>query len=189
MESVMVAPPDPQDDFLENHRSFLNLLARYKLPAWLQPWVSPSDVVQETLKKALPHREELQPKPSAQVAVYLGKVLRSVLVDLARKYLHEKRNVVFGPVVTSSTNKGLQLPAEQTSPSEKVIGEELLGELSQALDQLPPRQRAAIERRYLQLPRCSLAKIARELDCTEKAAAALLCNALKRLRQLLRKSQ
>ncbi len=102
-------------------------------------------------------------------------------------------------VVTSSTTTLLTLPSmmrlfarpTDSSPVERERnGKERNGrELSQALDQLPPRQRRAIELRYLQEPPCSLKQIARELGCTEKAAAALLCNALKTLRQLLRESQ
>src|SRR5262249_55475223 len=162
---------DPRDDFLEGYRSFLNLLARVRLQLWLQRWVGPSDVVQETLRRVENHRKDLQEKPPAQVAAYLREVLKNVVRDEARKHQREKGNVCFHQLVSSSTNRGLQLPAEQTPPCEKVIREELLVELSRVLDQLPSRQRDAIELRYLQEPRCSLAEIATKLDCTKKAAA------------------
>jgi RNA polymerase sigma-70 factor (subfamily 1) len=185
----VVNPAALQDDFLESHRSFLNLLVRVRLPPWLQRWVSPSDAVQQALTNAERHRAKLQEKSPAQVAAYLREVLKHVLADKAREHLPEKGNKFIDQLVESSTNLGLQLPADQTPPSEKVIREELLLDLSRALDQLPPRQRAAIQLRYLQVPRCSLAEIAGKLGCTEHAAGNLVFNALKKLRQVLRNSQ
>ncbi|HEV3447195.1 MAG TPA: sigma-70 family RNA polymerase sigma factor [Gemmataceae bacterium] len=175
--------------FLEEYRAYLNLLARTRLPRWLQRWLDASDVVQQTLMNAQKHHEKLEDKDPAQVAAYLRQALQNQVCEEARKHWREKPNILLDDLVSSSAQMGVLLAADQSSPSAKLVGEELLMELANALAKLPDNQRTAIECRYLRVPRCSLAEIGRELSCTEKAAAGLLCRGLQKLRELLRKSQ
>jgi RNA polymerase sigma-70 factor (ECF subfamily) len=173
---------------LERYRAYLELLARLKLPRWLQRWLDDSDAVQQTLMKAQTHQEQLEGKDPAQVAAYLRQVLQNVLCDEMRKHRREKSNVFLDQLVISSCLCPLPA-AEQSSPSENAAREELLVELAAALHKLPDRQRTAVEQRYLHVPRCSLAEIGHDLNCSEKAAAGLLHRGLQTLRQLLRQSQ
>ena len=75
-------------------------------------------------------------------------------------------------------------------PVERAEHEELLLRLVVALDGLPEDERAAVEMRYLQDPRCPLPEIARALGRpTAKAVAGLLARGLERLRGLLREAR
>jgi RNA polymerase sigma-70 factor (subfamily 1) len=189
VEDAVAKEADRPGEFLEGYRSYLALLARVRLPRWLRRWLDPTDVVHQTLAKAHPHQDRLQDMPPARMAAYLRQVLQNVLRDEVRRHWRERPDK---PLEDGERSSSLFWPlpcAAQPSPSEQVMHEELLVELGDALARLSERERTAVEMRYLRVPRCSLEKIGQELGCTERAAGGVLCRALQKLRQLLRKSQ
>jgi RNA polymerase sigma-70 factor (ECF subfamily) len=75
------------------------------------------------------------------------------------------------------------LAADQSSPSQRVMREELHFHLADALRQLPEDQRLAIELHHLQ--GCTVAEAAEQMGRTKMAVVGLLFRGLKKLRQLL----
>ena len=173
---------------LEDFRPYLDLLARFKVPQWLQRWIDPNDVVQQAFLQAGPHQVEWEGWKRVQVAAYLRKTLENVVRDQADKHLPERTYPDQQKLIDQSTKMDMLLPADQSSPSEIAMREEMLVDLAQALRQLPERQRQAVEMRYLEVPKPSAAQIGEKLECTEKAARELLNRGLQKLRQVLGQS-
>src|SRR5206468_1295119 len=75
------------------------------------------------------------------------------------------------------------LATEQSSPSEQALRQERLLHLAEALAQLSPDQRTAVELRHLQ--GWSLAEVAEQMGRSKAAVAKLLYRGVERLRELL----
>jgi RNA polymerase sigma-70 factor, ECF subfamily len=74
-----------------------------------------------------------------------------------------------------------------SSPSQKAMRQEQVLRLADALTQLPPEQRQAVELHHLQ--GCPLAEVARHMDRSKGAVAALLFRGLKKLRAILTEAE
>jgi RNA polymerase sigma-70 factor (ECF subfamily) len=165
----------------EGYRSYLRLLARVQLPANLRGKIDPSDIVQQTLLCACRANTDLRDADSAVTAAWLRQILRRQLLDIARAYSADKRQVLL--------ERSLDEPAAQldvwlarsgSSPSQKLSAEESLLALSRALERLPDDQRLAVELRYFSAQ--SVAEIAAQLDRSPAAVAGLLRRGLTALR-------
>src|SRR5260370_1680187 len=75
------------------------------------------------------------------------------------------------------------LAADQSSPSQQVMRQELHLRLAAALEQLPEDQRLAIELHHLK--GCTVAEAAEQMKRTRNAVVGLLFRGMKRLRQPL----
>jgi RNA polymerase sigma-70 factor (ECF subfamily) len=170
---------------LEPYWNYLYVLARARLGKWSQGHLDPSDVVQETLRKVWQRREQVRAVTEAQWLTYLRQVLATTLIDMVRKCHSPAARSLADGLEQSSQNLESWLAGEQTSPSQQAMRQELLGRVADALARLPKDQRTALELRYLQQPRWSLAEIAGHLGRTEKAAAGLLYRGLEALRESL----
>jgi RNA polymerase sigma-70 factor (ECF subfamily) len=170
------------------YRDYLRLLARLQLPAALRGILDPSDVVQETLLRAHEKRSQFRGRTEAEWAAWLRRILVNHLAEAFRKH---------GPAAASGVpvwrlEKALEqssarleawLVAESSSPGEKAIRHEELLRLSQALVQLPPSQRTALELKHLQ--ECSLETISRQMGVSKSAVGGLLRRGMKKLRELM----
>ena len=183
-------PDEPMDSAFERYREYLGLLARARLGVWLGAKIDPSDVVQETLLRAYRHREQIRARTEPERLAFLRRVLANTAADAVRQFARGKRDRTLERSLEtaldqSSAKLEAWLAADQSSPSGRVMRQELLVRMANELSKLPAAQRTAIELRYLHEPTRSLAEIGRELGRTEKAAAGLLCRGLARLREVL----
>jgi RNA polymerase sigma-70 factor (ECF subfamily) len=174
---------------LEDYREYLELFARLHLDARLRGKLDPADVVQDTLAKAHTHRDQLRGQGEAEVTAWLRRILVNELAAQARKFLwggkrniHQERSLDTA-LEESSARLEMFLAADQSSPSQRVARQDQLLRLSQALAQLPPDQRTAVELHHLQGR--PIAEIANQLGRSESAVGGLLRRALKKLRELL----
>jgi RNA polymerase sigma-70 factor, ECF subfamily len=170
---------------LEQYREYLRLLARLHLAGNLQRKLDASDVVQQTLVKAYQHLGECRGQSDGELAAWLRQILANTLADAARKYQREValESPVLGALEESSARLEAWLAADQSSPSERVIRQEQLLRLAQALAQLPDDQRTAVELHHLKDE--AVVDIAQRMGRTEASVAGLLRRGLQRLRELL----
>jgi RNA polymerase sigma-70 factor, ECF subfamily len=171
--------PDP-DDLLARHRPALGLLARIQLPAWLQPKLDPSDLVQQTLLEAHRERARLAALPASELAAYLRRCLNHNLIDAVRKF---RRHSVEVDVQESSARIESWLVASDSSPSDRVAREERLQQLAASLTALPDNQRMAIELKHLH--GLAVRDIALQMGCTYSAVGGLLRRGVRELRERL----
>jgi RNA polymerase sigma-70 factor (ECF subfamily) len=179
-------PPDPAE--LERYRHYLELLARLQLQPRFRSKVGASDIVQQTLLKATKNLSQFRGASEAETVAWLRRILTTTLIDAIRQLKGAKRNVAVersleASLAQSSARLEALLRANSTSPSEHVMRQEQLLEVSAALARLPDDQREVLEMHYLQS--CPVAVIAEEMGRTERSVAGLVRRGLQALRLML----
>jgi RNA polymerase sigma-70 factor (ECF subfamily) len=184
----MAIQPPADDLSLERFRNYLRLLASLQLDPRLKGKLDPSDAVQQTLLKAHEGREQFRGQGMAEQAAWLRKILANCLADELRKFSRDKRHVdlersLEAELQQSSARLESWLAGDGSTPSQQVVRQEELLQLSEALAALPDDQRRAIELHHLS--GLSVAEVGQELGRTRAAVAGLLRRALSTLRTRL----
>ncbi|MFO0842987.1 MAG: sigma-70 family RNA polymerase sigma factor [Gemmataceae bacterium] len=180
--------PDGPRESLERYRGYLRLLAGSQLGPQLQGKIDPSDVVQETLLKALQAQDQFCWQGDAETAGWLRRILANTLTDTLRRFQTGARDVnlersLQSALEESSARLEAWLAGEQSSPDLRAVRQEQLVRLAEELDRLPPDQRQAVELRYLH--GCRVAEVARRMGRSKEAVAKLLLRGVARLRERL----
>jgi RNA polymerase sigma-70 factor (ECF subfamily) len=176
------------NDFLEQYRAYLGLLARLQVGPRVRGRLDLSGVVQQTLFEA--HqvlREEDSHTAEARLA-WLRKCLAHNLTDELRKLNAEMRDVrrersLEAALGTSSARLGDWAVAAVPSPSEYCLRDERAVQLAGALESLSEAQREALVLQHWH--GWKVAEIATHLGRTRTAVAGLLKRGLARLREEL----
>jgi RNA polymerase sigma-70 factor (ECF subfamily) len=173
---------------LERFREYLRLLAGLQLAPRLRGKVDLSGVVQQTLLDAHCDPGKPRERTEAQAAAWLRKILLNNLADEIRKHGTRKRDAQIersldAALEQSATRLEAWLAAEHSSPSQRVVRDEQVLRLVDAITTLPENQRRAVELHHLQ--GWSLMAIAEELGTTKPAVAGLLHRGLQALRARL----
>jgi RNA polymerase sigma-70 factor (ECF subfamily) len=178
----------PEAVALERFREYLTLLARLHLHPRLQSKLGASDIVQQTLLKAVKNWDQFRGHGEAELAGWLRRILTNTLVDAARQFEGAGRDV--GPerslqasLADSSARLEALLQGDPTSPSTLALKNEQLLQLAAALAELPEDQRQALEMHYLQ--GCSVGEVAELMTRTERSVAGLVRRGLQKLRERL----
>src|SRR5262245_6603789 len=117
---------------LEQYREYLRVLARVQLGQLLQGKMDPSDVVQEALLKAHQARDQFRGQGEAELLTWLRRILANTLIDAARRYAGEGRDVarersLEAALEQSSSRLEALLEADAaSSPPERVMHQEQL---------------------------------------------------------------
>jgi RNA polymerase sigma-70 factor (ECF subfamily) len=177
---------------LERCREYLCLLARARLGPRLQSKLDASDVVQQTLLKAHEKMDQYRGQSPGEFMAWLRQILANQLAEAARKFGTEGRDLarehaLQADLEESSARLQSWLAADQSSPSARAIQAEQLLRLAQALGELPPDQRRAVELHHFQ--GYPVAEVGRVMGRGEEAVVGLLYRGLKKLRRLLQESQ
>jgi RNA polymerase sigma-70 factor (ECF subfamily) len=189
-------PPMPAsvNQTLEQFRAYLECLTaiqvdpRLRIDPALRQRFGWSDIINATLLEAFQMLERIQAMSQPEQERWLRTMLANNLVDRIRRELARSRDArlersLEEAIEASSCRLGNWLPAEESTPSEKLIRQEQALCLANALAQLPERQREA-----LILQRWhgwKLARIAAHLQCTVGVVGGLLARGLETLRKLL----
>lgn len=184
----MIEQAEGSERPLEHYREYLRLLARLQLDPRLRGKLDPSDIVQEALLKAHQKREQFRGQTEEERAAWLRSILANTLIDVARKYGGQGRDVAAersleAALHESSVRLEKWLAADASSPAQHALREEELLRLADALAQLPEDQRTALELKHL--GGYSVEAIAQEMGRSKTAIGGLLRRGVKRLRELL----
>ena len=186
---------DSQNSFaelVERYRPYLRLLARQAIGQRFQGKIEPSDVAQETLAGACKDWELLRKFNEPELLAGLRTRLQNDVKDAVDYWTRHKRDVGnlqhSAPSVEQSHAQLVEkIAADQTSPSEKVMREELLVRFAAALEQLSEAQRTAIELRHIKA--WSLKEISRSMGRSESAVAGLLRDGKRKLAAMLNEGE
>jgi RNA polymerase sigma-70 factor, ECF subfamily len=183
-----LTPPKSEPRPPESYREYLHLLARLQIDSRLQAKADPSDIVQETLLKAHQALDQFQGKSDVEMAAWLRTILANTLADTLRRFHTGGRDVALersleAAIEESSARLEAWLESQQPSPSERVLRQEQLIRLADALAQLPQDQRQAVQLRHL--GGYSVASVAEQMGRSKEAIAKLLLRGVGRLRELL----
>jgi RNA polymerase sigma-70 factor (ECF subfamily) len=175
------------DETLGRFRAYLKLLAQNQIDAWLVQCVDASDLVQQTLLKAIEQADQFHGNSDAEYLAWLRQILARNLIDAFRFHSRVKRNLArhcsLEDDITESFRRIDALADSQLTPSQRAATNELLLHLPAALEALPRAQREAIMLHHLQ--GLKLSETSERMGRSELAVAGLLHRGLKRLYEIL----
>jgi RNA polymerase sigma-70 factor (ECF subfamily) len=183
---------DAGDPSLERCREYLRMLARLQLSPKLHGKLDASDVVQQTLLSAHANRGQFRGQTEAEFLAWLRQILANHLAGAVRRFGAGVRDIgrersLEAKLEDSTARLDAWLAADQSSPSQRVMREELHIRLADALGKLPEDQRVAVELHHLKGR--SVAEAAEQMGRTKTAVVGLLFRGLKKLRQILQEPQ
>jgi RNA polymerase sigma-70 factor (ECF subfamily) len=173
---------------LERFRSLLRLqVMMMRLDPRFQRRFDASDLVQETMLRALQHRDQFRGGSEAEALGWLQAILRNVVADKLDEAHADKRAInreqSIRAVADSSARIEALLADRGPSPSEAAARQEELLRMAGAIDRLPPDQRdVLIHHHLLGTP---VAEIAQSMGRSEQAVAGLLFRGRRALADLL----
>jgi RNA polymerase sigma-70 factor (ECF subfamily) len=170
---------------LESYRNYLRLLARTAIDHTLRGKADPSDLIQETMLKAINNFGAFRGDSEPELAAWLRSILAQNLTDLARHYRTAKRSVqrelsLDELMERSSQTYNRLFASDGRSSSELTSPRDHGVVLAEALAQLSDEQREVIILRSLeQLP---WDDVGRRVGRSADAARMVWARALKSLR-------
>jgi RNA polymerase sigma-70 factor, ECF subfamily len=131
IEITMSHPGAGATPDLERFRAYLRLLARLQLDPRLRRTLDPSDMVQQTLVRAVQGLDGFRGHGDAAVAAWLRQILANQLANAARDLGRAKRDLGRersreAALEQSSARLERWLAAEQSSPSQRAERNEQL---------------------------------------------------------------
>jgi RNA polymerase sigma-70 factor (ECF subfamily) len=158
------------------------------VPARLRAKFDLADIIQDAHLRTQRRAAELEGRSAAERQAYTKKAIKSALMDKVRYFKTRARRAALERSIDenlgdTSAPLGQVLAASQTSPSQKLVKAEDLARLASALDDLPPRQREAVQLHHLR--GLTLEETAGRMGLSKDAVAGLLFRALKALRRHL----
>jgi RNA polymerase sigma-70 factor (ECF subfamily) len=175
---------------LERFRPLLRLqVRRLQLDPRLRRRFDSSDLVQETLTRAVSCADQLRGQTDAEAFCWLQRVLRTVAINTVEREEAQardfRREFPVDEVLTDSSVRVTSFLASPTpAPDEQAARCELLLRLADGIERLPPEQRDVVNLRDVHGYRVE--EIAEFLGKTEKAVAGLLLRGHLKLRELAR---
>ena len=186
MESL---PLTLHDFPVDRYRPLLRLhLRQMQLGRLYQARFDSSDVLQESLLRAVRAFDQVRGRQEAELVRWLHAIVKNVLVDFVREQGAAKRDPRMEQTIHDAAGEwdtplAAYLTASESGPRTGMMRQEELLRLATAVDQLPEAERDAVIAHYiLELP---LAEVAVRLERSEKGVAGLLFRGKRRLRELL----
>ena len=176
------------EDRLGEFRSYLRVLAGMQLNPMLRKRVDPSDIVQQTLLNAHRAAGQYRGKSDAELAGWLRQILANELAHQLRDNRRAKRDVtreqsVQKSVEASSLRLERLLATDGPSPQDLAARNERVVKLAEAITELPPEQREAVELHYWH--QWTLQQIGEKQGRSKSAVAGLIRRGLSSLKKQL----
>jgi RNA polymerase sigma-70 factor (ECF subfamily) len=181
-------------NLLQQYRNYLMVLASMQIEKKLQPRVSPSDVVQETMLRAHKNFAQFRGTTEAELLAWLRQILVNNLAKFVEQHMMAARRDVrrevsmerIGAALEQSTVQLAALvPAAGKSPSMAVQQREEAVVLADRLAQLPEDYREVLILRNLQ--GLAFEEVANRIDRSVGATRMLWLRAIEKLRSVYRK--
>lgn len=161
---------------LEQHRSYLKLLASTRIHCALQGKLDASDVVQETCVEAIRKISSFRGSSPAEFAGWLRGILANRMSKLVRRYMGtQQRNIQMEMSMRRELDEASghfeqYFAANNSSPSAILEWNETVLELAQAIESLPEDYQQVVLLRNIQgLPFRDVANhMGRSVDSVEK---------------------
>ena len=179
---------------LQQYRNYLVVLASMQIERRLQPRVSPSDVVQETMLRAHKNFAQFRGTTEPELLAWLRQILVNNLAKFVEQHMLAARRDVrreismerIGAALEHSTIQLAALvPAATKSPSMAVQQREEAVVLADRLAQLPEDYREVLVLRNLK--GLAFEEVARRIDRSVGATRMLWLRAIEKLRSIYRK--
>jgi RNA polymerase sigma-70 factor, ECF subfamily len=179
---------------LQQYRNYLVVLASIQIERRLQPRVSPSDVVQETMLRAHKNFAQFRGTTEPELLAWLRQILVNNLAKFVEQHMLAARRDVrreismerIGAALEHSTIQLAALvPAATKSPSMAVQQREEAVLLADRLAQLPEDYREVLVLRNLK--GLAFEEVARRIDRSVGATRMLWLRAIEKLRSIYRK--
>jgi RNA polymerase sigma-70 factor (ECF subfamily) len=181
---------DARAQLLTRHRDLLRKMVAFHLDRRLAARIDPSDVVQEALADAARELSDYLRRRPVPFYPWLRQLARDRLVELQRRHVQAgKRSVrreepgLLELPDESAVELASRLADLGSSPSARVVRDELCRRVQSALARLEERDREVLVLRHLE--ELSVADAAAVLGVGEGAFKSRHLRALRRLRQLL----
>jgi RNA polymerase sigma-70 factor (ECF subfamily) len=172
---------------LDACRGYLLTIASQELDPELQAKGGASDLVQETLLRAVRGFSGFQGDTEAELLAWLRRVLLNNLADFARLYRATDKRQVAREIglasCDSSEPRGAELAADISSPSGQAMRHEQIEAVKKAMERLPEDYPRVLLLRYQD--ERSFDEIGRLIDRTANAARKLWLRAVERLQHEL----
>lgn len=181
---------DARGRLLDRHRDRLGKMIACRLDRRLAARVDPSDVVQEVLAEATRKLDRYLAERPLPFYPWLRELAWEHLATLHRRHVRTQKRSVRREEPEflllpdeSAAELAQRLVASGTSPSQRLLGEELRERMQRALLDLPQRDREVLVLRHLE--QLSVADTAEVLGISSGAVKVRNLRALERLRNLL----
>ena len=181
---------------LQLYRNYLLVLAATQIENRIQPRVSPSDVVQETMLRAHKNFGQFRGTTEPELLAWLRQILVNNLAKFVEQHLLAARRDVRREVSIERLGASLEqstlqlaalLPTDSKSPSMSVQQREEAVLLADRLAQLPPSYREVLVLRNLQgMP---FEEVAERIDRSIGATRMLWLRAIEKLRAVYRSEE
>ena len=174
-------------ELIHTCRDYLLFIANHEFDGRLQAKCAPSDIVQNTLVKAVEHFDEFQGENQQALLAWLRRILIHEIVDSRRAFLAagkrdiRRENPADGDPKLTAERLGVVDP-DQTPATRAELTDDI-DRLRVALQQLSPDYEAVIRMRNWE--RLTFAEIGRRMGRSEEAAKKLWARALTSLKDAL----
>lgn len=175
-------------ELLNRFRPYLNVIAQRMLDPRIQGRIDFADVVQATFLEASRDFHAFRGETVESFLAWIRNILKNNIATAHQEHLatqkRSARREVSMATPTGGDGSEVQianvLPAETSTPSQRIMRNEAAVVLANCLEQIPETQREAIRMRYLE--GMSLKEISERMDKSEMAVAGLLKRGLQGLR-------
>jgi RNA polymerase sigma-70 factor (ECF subfamily) len=189
LDAARQGDEEAKGELLIRFRPYLNVIAQRLLDDRVQGRLDFSDIVQATFFEASRDFGQFRGDTVESFLAWLRHILRNNVSTAHQEHLatqkrSARREVHLGKsVFTDGSHVEMAniLPAETSTPSQRVMKNEAAGILAACMERLPNTQREAIRMRYLE--GMALKEISERMGKSEMAIAGLLKRGLQGLRQ------
>jgi RNA polymerase sigma-70 factor (ECF subfamily) len=183
-------------ELLQHYRNYLMLLATTQLERRLQPRVSPSDVVQETMLRAHRHFAQFRGHSERELLAWLRQILVTNLAKFVERYVLAAKRDIRREISLERAGQALAEPTSQfhllltsrgRSPSAALQEREEAVLLADRMAELPNHYREVLILRNIR--GLSFEEVAAQLDRPIGATRMLWLRAIQRLRMIYRQAE